>query len=162
MVIKSGSERKCYRIHSDEQTSRLPTARGSRSASTAISVLWGSFTSVWWLQKVGKPQRGAFPPPEGGRPPPEGGAHLGHVFRGQVSWWGASLPCGGYKKLGNLRGGRSPPGGGGGPPPEEGAHLGHVFRGQGFTDLFCTFPSSIRGAALESSHPRCQPRHPTR
>ena len=33
------------------------------------SVLWGSFTSVWWLQKVWKPQP----------PPGRGGAHLGHV-----------------------------------------------------------------------------------
>ena len=43
------------------------------------------FTSVWWLQKVGKPQWGAFPPRRRGRPPPEGGAHLGHVFRGQTT-----------------------------------------------------------------------------
>ena len=45
-----------------------------------LSVLLGSFTSVWWLQKVWKPK----PPPGGRRPPPEGGAHLGHVFRGQL------------------------------------------------------------------------------
>jgi hypothetical protein len=43
----------------------------------------GCFTSVWWLQKVGKPQGGAFPPRRGGGPPRRGG-HLGHVFRGQA------------------------------------------------------------------------------
>jgi hypothetical protein len=35
-----------------------------------LSVLLGSFTSVWWLQKVWKPQ----PPPGGGAVPPPGGA----------------------------------------------------------------------------------------
>ena len=37
--------------------------------STPRGVLWGSYTSVWWLQKVWKPQL----PPGGGSP--EGGAH---------------------------------------------------------------------------------------
>ena len=57
-----------FPVRADEQTSRLPT--GSRGASTAmVSVLLGSFTSVWWLQKVWKPQ-----PSPGEAPPPEGGA----------------------------------------------------------------------------------------
>ena len=36
-------------------------------------ILWGSFTSVWWLQKVCKPQP---PPGGGGGLPREGGAHF--------------------------------------------------------------------------------------
>jgi len=63
----------------------LAREKGSHRAAAS---LWpkcpvGCFTSVWWLQKVGKPQGRALPPPEGGRPSPEGGGHLGHVFWGQ-------------------------------------------------------------------------------
>ena len=54
----------------------------------ALLGLWGSFTSVWWLQKVWKP---SGPSRRKGRRPPEGGAHLGHVFRGQVPYHVLSL-----------------------------------------------------------------------
>ena len=66
-----------FRTGPDEQTSRLPTARGSRSASTAKCPV-GQLHFRGRLQKLWEPQRGRSPPGGGG------GAHLGHVFRGQV------------------------------------------------------------------------------
>jgi len=74
--VQSGSD-------PDEQTSRLPTARGSRSASTAmVSVLWGASLPCGGYKKLGN-LRGGRCPPGGGAAPPGGGGHLGHVFRGQ-------------------------------------------------------------------------------
>ena len=76
----------------DEQTSRLPTVRGSRSASTAmVSVLWGASLPCGGYKKLGNLRC----PPGGGAAPPGGGGHLGHVFRGQVCTRGISTSPGG-------------------------------------------------------------------
>ena len=50
----------------DEQTSRLPTARGSALCALSLKCPVGGATSasVWWLQKVWKP---SGPPRRGGR-----------------------------------------------------------------------------------------------
>ena len=74
----------------------FPQPAAALCALSHGSVLWGSFTSVWWLQKVWKP---SGPSRREGRRPPEGGAHLGHVFRGQVQYRTAecSLWKGGYR-----------------------------------------------------------------
>ena len=77
----------------NEQTSRLPTARGSRSASTAMRPVG----QLHFRVVVTKSVETTAPPGGGAAPPGWGGAHLGHVFRGQVLTDRRSSP--GYDEL---------------------------------------------------------------
>ena len=70
--VKKGDEILTWILTSKHLVFPQPGGSEVRPQPWYLSVLWGSFTSVWWLQKVWKPQ----PPRRVGRPPLEGGRAL--------------------------------------------------------------------------------------